>query len=375
NLYVAWALDTGAPSGRQVYISASSATSGWRTWTKPVQVSDGSTGIGDAVNVFPWIKAGGPGRADAVWYGSNMNVDPSSQSGQAWNVFMNQVVFPVDKSGAITGQAPSTTLVKVSPHPMHYNDICLQGTGCISSQGNRNLADFFTVTIDKSGAAEIVYDDTSNGLAQPGFTPTGNQTIDHAGAPLVSVARQSSGPGLYGTAISGPPHAPAAGASDPAADPLYPGSGRLHVPGLHILGSAAPAPAPRHPQRPTHARLRSRSTLPTSEDRPRAACSRRAEATRSLPPTHKERPPMRKRSPTTSPSKSTAPAATTPNPATRPNPDASRSEPIACGPGLSPEAHHRASGLSAGWSARRSGSTAVTGAIVECREALALPSR
>ena len=204
NLYVAWALDTGAPSGRQVYISASSATSGWRTWTKPVQVSDGSTGTGDAVNVFPWIKAGGPGRADAVWYGSNMNVDPSSQSGQAWNVFMNQVVFPVDKSGAITGQAPSTTLVKVSPHPMHYNDICLQGTGCINSQGNRNLADFFTVTIDKSGAAEIVYDDTSNGLAQPGFTPTGNQTVDHAGAAVVTIARQSSGPGLYGTTVQLP---------------------------------------------------------------------------------------------------------------------------------------------------------------------------
>ena len=237
NLYVAWALDTGAPSGRQVYISASSATSGWRTWTKPVQVSDGSTGTGDAVNVFPWIKAGGPGRADAVWYGSNMNVDPSSQSGQAWNVFMNQVVFPVDKSGAITGQAPSTTLVKVSPHPMHYNDICLQGTGCINSQGNRNLADFFTVTIDKSGAAEIVYDDTSNGLAQPGFTPTGNQTIDHAGAPVVTVARQSSGPGLYGSAVSGPSNAPATGISDPSGDALYPVLGGSNVPGLDVLGS------------------------------------------------------------------------------------------------------------------------------------------
>jgi len=55
---------------------------------------------------------------------------------------------------------------------MHYNDICLAGSGCIASQGNRNLADFFAVTIDHTGAAEIVYDDTSNGLAQPGFTPT-----------------------------------------------------------------------------------------------------------------------------------------------------------------------------------------------------------
>jgi hypothetical protein len=238
NLVVAWAVNTSTSSQDQVFVSASSAASGWRTWTKPVQVSDGSTGSGDAVNVFPWIKAGGPGRADAVWYGSNLNVDPSSQSGQAWNVFMNQLVFPVDKSGAITGQAPSTTLVKVSPHPIHYNDICLQGTGCISSQGNRNLADFFTVTIDKSGAAEIVYDDTSNGLAQPGFTPTGNQTVDHAGAPVVTVARQSSGPGLYGTTVSGPSNQPTTSISDVAGDALYPVIGGTSVPGMDILGGS-----------------------------------------------------------------------------------------------------------------------------------------
>src|SRR5205085_7823583 len=145
--------------------------------TTPVQVSDGSTSTGDAVNVFPWLKAGGPGRADAVWYGSDKNVDPSSQSNQSWNVFMAQTVFPTDQNGAITGAAPSVTLVKVTPHPMHYNDICLQGTGCISSQGNRNLADFFAVTIDRSGAAEIVYDDTSNGLSQPGFVPPPNVQI------------------------------------------------------------------------------------------------------------------------------------------------------------------------------------------------------
>src|SRR5439155_24307381 len=164
NLYVVWAIDSKTPSLRQIFVSAASANSGWRTWTAPVQVSDGSTGTGDAVNVFPWIKAGGPGRADAVWYGSNKNADPSSQSGQAWNVFMAQTVFPVDKAGAVTGAKPSVALVKVTPHPMHYNDICLQGSGCITSQGNRNLADFFEVTIDASGAAEIVYDDTSNGL-------------------------------------------------------------------------------------------------------------------------------------------------------------------------------------------------------------------
>src|SRR5438876_543580 len=239
NLHIAWAVDpaNGDPALRQVYVSAASAASGWRRWTKPVRVSDASTGTGDAVNVFPWIKAGGAGRADAVWYGSNKNVDPSSQNGQAWNVFMAQVVYPTDSTGAITGKAPSVALVKVTPHPMHYNDVCLQGTGCIASQGNRNLADFFVVNIDRSGAAEIVYDDTSNGLAQPGFTPTGNQTVDHAGAGVVTLARQSSGIGLYGTPVSGPSNAPVSGISDPSGDARYPVIGGTNVDGMDIVGS------------------------------------------------------------------------------------------------------------------------------------------
>src|SRR5213079_842492 len=223
NLFVAWALDAESsnPGQRQVYVTAASAASGWTDWTPPVQVSDGSSATGDAVNVFPWLKAGGAGRADAVWYGSDKNVDPSGNSGQNWNVFMSQVVFPTDSSGAITGAAPSKTLVRVTPHPMHYDSICLAGTGCIASQGNRNLADFFVVTIDRTGAAEIVYDDTSNKLVQPPGTCT-VQVADHCGAGVITIARQASGPGLFGAKVSGPSNSPVSGLSDPADDGLYP---------------------------------------------------------------------------------------------------------------------------------------------------------
>lgn len=238
NLFVVYDVSGSKPSQDQVYVSASSAASGWRTWTKPVRVSNASTSTGDAVNVFPWIKAGGPGRADAVWYGSNKSVDPSSQSGQAWNVFMNQLRFPVNSSGGITGAAPTTSLVRVSPHPAHYNDICLEGSGCITSQGNRNLADFFTVTIDRAGAAEVLYDDTSNGLVQPGFTPSGNQTVDHAGAAVVTLARQSSGPGLFGKSVSGPSNAPVGGIGDPSGDARYPVIGGTNVRGMDIVGAS-----------------------------------------------------------------------------------------------------------------------------------------
>jgi hypothetical protein len=120
---------------------------------------------------------------------------------------------------------------------MHYDSICLAGTGCITSQGNRNLADFFEINIDRTGAAEIVYDDTSNGLIQPGFAPDNLQLVDHAGAGVVTIARQSSGQGLYGKPVSGPSHAPTGGLSDPAGDARYPVIGGTNMAGMDIVGS------------------------------------------------------------------------------------------------------------------------------------------
>src|SRR2546429_179324 len=237
NLEVVWTVGNSNPALRQTFVSASSAASGWRTWTAPVQVSDGSTATGAATNVFPWLKAGGPGRADAVWYGSDKQVDPSSHKNQSWNVFMSQVVFPTNSAGGITGAAPSTQLVKVTPHPMHYDDVCLQGSACITSQGNRNLADFFAVTIDLSGAAEIVYDDTSNKLVQQP-SPCSAQVADHCGAGVITIARQSSGLGLFGTKVSGPSNSPAGGLSDPSGDALYPVIGGSNRSGMDIRSSS-----------------------------------------------------------------------------------------------------------------------------------------
>lgn len=241
NLHLVWAVDDPSsdqskPGQRQVFVSVASAASGWRNWTPPMQVSDASSATGDAVNIFPWIQAGAGGRADAVWYGQDKLVNPSSKSGQAWNTFMAQVVYPTNADGSITGAAPKVTLVKVTPHPMHYQDACLQGTGCISSQGNRNLADFFQVKMDQSGAAEVVYDDTSNGLAQAGFTPGDQELADHSGAPVVTLARQSAGPGLLGKDVSGPSAAPKDNQADATGDALYPVIGGTNVPGMDIAG-------------------------------------------------------------------------------------------------------------------------------------------
>ncbi len=231
NLFVTYAVASSTPGDRQVFVAAASPDSGWTKWTAPVQVSQSPSNV----NVFPWIKAGGPGRADAVWYGTSTVADPSSHSNQAWFPFLAQTVFPVDGNGHITGAAPGTTMARVAPHPNHYDDICLSGTNCIQSQGNRNLADFFEVNIDKGGAAEVVYADTSNMLVQPGFTPTGNQTVDHAGAPVVTVARQNGGTGLFGQPVTAPSSAPAGDQTDPADDALYPVIGGQNQPGYDLL--------------------------------------------------------------------------------------------------------------------------------------------
>ena len=239
NLYVFWVGRSATPSDRQVWVSAASAANKWKTWTTPVQVSDGSASTGDHVNVFPWGQAGGAGRADAVWYGDSSSLDPSStSSGHVWNVFMNQVVFPVDGTGAVTGAAPAMQLVKVTPHPMDYLDVCLSGTGCITSQGNRNLADFFQVKMDNSGAAEIVYDDMSNGLINLPFSSS--NPADHAGAALVTIARQNGGLGLLGTDVPAAPSvnaAPIAGLNDPSGDALFPVLGGANQPAMDLLSN------------------------------------------------------------------------------------------------------------------------------------------
>jgi hypothetical protein len=231
------------PALQQIWVTVAAARTGWRTWAPPVQVSDGSTATGDAVNLMPWIKAGAAGWADGVWYGSGPGsdgklADANADAGQAWNVFLGQLHWPVDSTGAvITTQRPQRSLVKVSPHPMHYNDVCENGTGCIEVQGNRNLADFFNLQLDSQGAAVIVYDDTSNQLLQPG-APTSAQAADHAGAPLVTIAHQSAGMGLYGHRVSGVSNAPVESFADSAHDARYPVVAGPSVPGMDLTNSS-----------------------------------------------------------------------------------------------------------------------------------------
>ena len=263
NLHVSWGEDpsssTAVPANNgedwQMFTTVASAASGWTNWATPVRVSQAPANV----NIMPWVAAGdGPecetsaaarvacaGRSDTSWYGTSDNAEgPSSTApgNQVWDVYMAQVVWPVDPAtGAYTGGAPlRNTMVKVTPHPMQYGGICLLGTGCITAQGNRNVADFFEVAVDKNGAAVIAYDDNSNNLLQPG-APAGEQAADHAGAGVITIARQTSGPGLAGTDVPVNPQyesaTPTSGMSKTNADALYPVIGGTNVPGLDLTAS------------------------------------------------------------------------------------------------------------------------------------------
>jgi hypothetical protein len=255
NLWVAWVGRSNTPALRQTWVAVASKASGWKTFSQPVKVSTPPS----AVSIFPFIQAGGPGRADVVWYGSDVSADPSSKSGQKWNVFMSQVVWPlatqvipgsqrgnvsVQTNDVDVTQGPqSIQQVKVTPHPMKFDDVCLAGTACITQTGNRNLADFFEIKTDNTGAAMIVYNDMGNHLTQ--LAPAGLEGLSHIGAPVVTVARQSSGPGLFSNqTVTGPSNAPVPGLPDAAGDALFTSGpptglfGGTNIPGMDIVSNS-----------------------------------------------------------------------------------------------------------------------------------------
>jgi hypothetical protein len=69
--------------------------------------------------------------------------------------------------------------------PMHTADICLAGTLCLLTGGNRNLADFQTVAVDKCGAAQMVFTD------------------DSAGGGTTQFSKQTAGRGVYNSPPAG----------------------------------------------------------------------------------------------------------------------------------------------------------------------------
>ncbi len=60
---------------------------------------------------------------------------------------------------------------------------------------------------------------------------------DHCGAGVITLIRQSSGMGLFGTKVTGPSNAPLSGLGDPSGDALYPVIGGAAQSGMDIRSS------------------------------------------------------------------------------------------------------------------------------------------
>ncbi len=155
-----------------------------KTWAQPVRVSDGPD---TATSLMPWIETGAlPGSVAVVWYGTSSATNSDAAD---WNVFFAQT---------LNAKATSPTFRQViaSDHVIHGSNISLGG---LLGSANRNLLDYFQVSIDPVGAAVI------------GYTSDHNDFNGHT-----FVTRQISGPSFSGGNVPdpGPPPPP----TPPAAD-------------------------------------------------------------------------------------------------------------------------------------------------------------
>ena len=135
--------------------------------------------------VMPWIVAGDAGRVDVVYYGSPTTDAPPSNFGP-WNLYMMQ-------SLNATSAHPMWSQQVATDRPNHLDPVCLSGLGCTTdtgTSGDRELGDFFKVTLDNDGRAVISFADGNNQLGAEDVRGT---------VPAPSFAhfvRQSSGPSL-----------------------------------------------------------------------------------------------------------------------------------------------------------------------------------
>jgi hypothetical protein len=165
------------------------------TWTSAVQVDNGPD---NNTAALPWIAGGSPGVVDVTWYGSTTNSPDTPNS--TWHVFFAQVTNALTTSPTISQSLVETNVV-------HDHSICFDGLGCANAgvpngePGNRDLAEYYTMTIDPDGNANFAYEDSVNGSCGTEMDPLGLIPICTSKPWFV---KQSAGPSAYN-----PPAGPA----------------------------------------------------------------------------------------------------------------------------------------------------------------------
>jgi hypothetical protein len=155
------------------------------TWSTP-QTVGADLGVKNAV--FPSVVAGDDNRATMVYIGTTKAGDYQSQTDfkdAEWHLY-----FATTYDG---GQTWVST--DASPHdPVQRGSICTGGTTC----GNdRNLLDFIDVTVDKGGRVEAAFADGCVDACVTDKTHNSDDGPADAQAAYATIARQSSGLGLF----------------------------------------------------------------------------------------------------------------------------------------------------------------------------------
>ena len=157
NIHVVFTQSTGCSARTNAHVYLISSGDAGSTWTSPLQIDSGS---GNNSTVMPYIAAGSPGVVDVTWYGSTMsspdNTPSAPNKSDWWNVYFAQVTNAL--------QANPTIAQSVVATAVHNLPICSRGGNCTGN--TRDLTEYYSMTIDPDGNANIAYTDEVNYCAQ-----------------------------------------------------------------------------------------------------------------------------------------------------------------------------------------------------------------
>jgi hypothetical protein len=157
NLHLVFTRSTNTTPRTDAHVYLTSSTTQGASWLPAVQVDAGAN---TNATVMPWIVAGSPGVVDITWYGSS-SVSPDSAPFD-WHVFFAQT------TNALSG-SPVFNQTLAVPYQVHNDAICSRGGNCTGS--TRDLAEYYTMTLDRDGNANIAFVDGINDCVGP---PTSN---------------------------------------------------------------------------------------------------------------------------------------------------------------------------------------------------------
>lgn len=172
NIHVIWqdlhSTGPGQSAQKDSYIRYAYSADGGSSWSAARTISDAGT----TSAVFPWIAAGGAGKAIAAWYQADKPGDPNIVAGP-WFV----------QTARVTSLGGAFTQERATPLSIHNDVICTGGSSCRGD--DRDLLDFFEVDIDERGYAVIAFAKDTDAMGNGNGDPRNAFVRQTSGDPLL----------------------------------------------------------------------------------------------------------------------------------------------------------------------------------------------